>query len=136
MTRDEDFGPIEQEITKEEPKEAKVDNAKPKSLPKIFSNIPKLALFFKKPKIATIAILVLSIVVIYFALSLIGQKPQEENTIPNAAQTLPSPETSEAPSLNNIAQRVDTYSKKIDALENYAKSLTKPIVDLEIDFEK
>lgn len=134
--KEEEFGPIEQEIIKEEAPETNPKTSSANKVSQIISRISKVIFLFKKPKIITLLILVLSIIVIYFALTLLGQKQKEGSLLPKIQETQPSPETSQDPTLAGIAQKVQNYSKKIDNLESYRKKLMKPIVDLEINFKE
>ena len=131
----EEFGPIEQDITKEEKQTSEVKTS-PNRFPKLLTNIKSLALSIKKPKAITLVILALAIFVVYLALNLLEQKQQEDRTVPKVEQTQPSPQASQDPLLVNISQRIDNYSKKIDSLDTYKKKLIKPIVDLAISFEE
>lgn len=133
--KEEEFGPIEQDITKEEQAVSGVKTPIPSRIPKLLSKIKGLIFSIKKPRVITVIILTLAIFVIYLSLELIGQKQQEEAISTKVREDQPSPETSQDPTLANIAQRVESYSKKIDALDSYKKRLTKPIVDLEIMFK-
>ena len=138
--KEEEFGPIEQEITKEEIPQ-KTAGAGPKSPPKInFAKILQVALNilkgFKRPKIVTLIILVGIGVLVFLVLSLLTVKEEREVTKPQFQETKTPPSPTSDASVANIAQRVETYGKKVAALDNFKKKLTKPIVDLEIDFEE
>lgn len=134
--REEEFGPIEQDIIKEEMPAASAKTPSASKIPAVLSKIPKIIFQVKKPKIITLAILVLAIFVIYLSLNLLSQKQKEGSLLPKVQETQPSPETSQDPSLAGIAKKVESYSLKIDALESYKKRLIKPIVDLEIIFKE
>lgn len=137
--KEEEFGPIEQEIVKEEnPQEAAepskpVPKKEPAQISKVATNIFK---GLKRPKIVTLVILLGLGVLVFLSLNLLMVKQQEREQEPGLPQTQISPSPSTDPSLANIAQRVETYGKKIDTLDNFKKKLAKPIVDLEIDFEE
>lgn len=134
--KEEEFGPIEQDIIKEEPQTPETKTPFPSRFPELLAKIPNLRLSVKKPKAITLIILVLAIFLIYLALNLLGQKQQENNALPQVEQTQQSPPPSQDPSLANITQKVEAYGKKVDSLDTYKKRLTKPIVDLEINFKE
>ena len=138
--RDESSGPIEQEIVKEEnfaktPKAAGVKLTE--KLPKI--NLRAWLFRLKRPKFATLAILLGLVIIIYLGLLLLKadsqqQQPEEQ---PQAELPKSTPQASSTdPNLSTISQRVNYYSQKIDSLDNFQKELERPIVNLEIDFEK
>lgn len=135
--KEEEFGPIEQEITKEETpvKTKETSKSSPKiEMAKLLQVLTSLALHLKRPKIITLAILIGVGFLAWLALNLQSLKQQETAVEPSLTANQASPIPSTDPNLANIAQRVETYGKKIDTLDNFKKKLTKPIVDLEIDF--
>ena len=90
----------------------------------------------KKPRVFTLAILFLTIILISIALNLLSRKNKEDVIPPPDFQSsAPSPNTSQEPSTENIAQRVEIYNKKLNTLKNFNEDLPKPIVDLDISFK-
>ena len=126
-------------IKKAEPSEAAVaaQIEQQKITPgKIIGHAKVVLPFFKKPKIVSLIILLLTLVVISLALTLMDNKKKEEKPpeIPLEI-TSPTPSPSTDPSLETINKRVTLYNQKLDELEDYRKKLNYPIVDLDISFE-
>lgn len=138
--KEEEFGPIEQEITKEEIPQ-KSAGEKPKTLPKIqIAKVKASSLSIlnglKRPKIITLIILFGIGLLVYLGLTLMTTRQEEEETKLSTAETPAVPSATPDATLANIAQRVEAYGQKIDSLDNFKKKLAKPIVDLEISFEE
>lgn len=98
--------------------------------------IKQFAQIAKKPKFITLGILLIVLVVIVLALNLMSQKEESEEVTapPQTISQSPSPSTD--PSLTNINQRIEAYNKKLDNMQDFRKTLSYPIVDLDISFEK
>lgn len=98
--------------------------------------IKQIAQFAKKPKFIALGILLFVLVVVILALNLMSQKEVEEEAAapPQTISQSPSPSTD--PSLTNINQRIEAYNKKLDNMQDFRKTLSYPIVDLEISFEE
>lgn len=134
MSQD-DIKPMEEEISSEEIAAEASQQQEHKSeirLPKI-----KLHFTFTKPKIITLVILFMIILATYFALLLLSSnKPKDELTIIPTNTTSYSPKPSVDPQTADLINKVETYNKKLDTLDNYQKKLAPPSVQLDISFEK
>lgn len=89
----------------------------------------------KKPKFVTLGILLATAIVVILAMNLVSLEEKEQPPTVSQEISSPSPTPSADTSLENIAQRVKTYSDKLDSLEQYQKKLIYPIVDLDISFD-
>ena len=130
------ISPMEEEIASEEV--TNEENQK-RPEPKSKAGIPKMRLHFTltKPKIITLVILFMIILATYFALLLLSANKPEENlsSIPTNTTTY-SPKPLVDPETAALINKVETYNKKLDTLNNYPKKLAPPSVQLDISFEK
>lgn len=134
-------GTMEQEIVTEEnlPQAQQSPEIKLKKTfqaPKISTEKIKAGIKnFKRPKLITLVILFVTLVIISIGLNLLSKKNAEEITPPPAFQNSSQPESSPDPNAQNISARVKIYNTKLDALMDFSKKLQKPIVDLDIEFK-
>lgn len=138
MKEEEEFGPIEQEIIKEETQKSAGERSK--FLPKIQTAKVKASILnilrgVRRPKIITLIILFGIGLLVYLGLTLMTTRQEKEETKPSTQETPTVPSATSDASLTNIAQKVEAYGQKIDSLDNFQKKLAKPIVDLAIDFK-
>jgi len=135
MNQDE-IKPMEEEITSEETV-PQTNQQEKEQKPKV--KLPKIKLHFTvtKPKIITLVILFMIIMVTYFALLLLASNSQENNLPATVTDTTSySPKPSIDPQIADLTNKVDAYNKQLDTLDNYQKKLAPPSVQLDISFEK
>jgi len=141
--KDQQQGLMEEEIITEElgqreesqqtPDAKKISKFQIKNL---LTTTQKIALRFKKPKIATLVLLFIFLIAIYSALALLSKRNQQEiPSVPTVELTSPSPQASIDSKLTEITKKVENYNKKLENLDSYSSKLTPPIVDLEIEFK-
>lgn len=89
----------------------------------------------KSPKFTIVAILLLVAIVIIFSLKLISTKPTPRQT--QQLQKIPAtPSPIKSPNLLNqeINNKIESYNKKVDALNNSLKIPDPPQVQLDVTF--
>ena len=92
---------------------------------------------FTKPKIITLVVLFMIILAVYFALLLLSSsKPEDDLSAISTKTTSSSPKPSVDPQTAALLNKVETYNKKLDTLNNYPKKLAPPLIELDISFEK
>lgn len=101
----------------------------------IYARVAPVWLKLRSGKFITIAILLASFLLLISAIGLLSQtrkeRPVDEPEIMSKLQ-VPSP----SPVSNDMTQKVEQYSKKIDDSSPFDKKFPKPIVDLDINLEK
>jgi|SRR3972149_9910968 len=130
------ISPMEEEITSEE---ITVEENQQPQEPKSKVRIPKMKLHFTvtKPKIITLVILFMIILSVYFALLLLAlNNPKGDLAIIPTNTTSYSPKPSVDPQTATLINKVKTYNKNLDTLNNYPKKLAPPSAQLDISFEK
>lgn len=129
--------PMGTEIVEESPKNPTVQKLKKPNLAEISKRLKNILTRIKRPKIVTVIILFMTIVLFSIALNVLSKKNAGEVVAPPVFNTnSPSPEASQDPSTENIAQRVKIYNEKLNNLKNFNQDLPKPIVDLAISFKE
>ncbi len=144
MSKD-DTGLMEQEIINEEntkivPPPVQQQNQKSQTTKiqpqKIFSAFKNILISSRKPKLVTLILLFIMILVVYFALILLSQRQKEIPQVPSLTTQNFSPKTSQNPQVSNLNAQISAFNSKLDALDNYQKKLSLPSTELDISFEK
>lgn len=96
----------------------------------------RLAKVVQTIKIISLVILIGTVGLIYLTLNLLSQKPKGSLQITSTDAPPASPSTAPDTNLLNLTNRIKIYNQKLEKQTNYLQKLTKPIVDLDISFEK
>lgn len=98
--------------------------------------IPKIKPYFlklKEPKYITAIALVGALIVLLLAFNLISKtRKTTEVAAPEIITTIASP----SPAMSALGQKVTDFENKLESSDTYQKALIKPIVELDLGFEK
>lgn len=105
---------------------------------KIEGVIPKLKPYLlkvKEPKYVTLISLIGSLIVLLLAFGSIAKtRKTAEDSAPEIENTFLAP--SPSPPLSALAQKVTDFESKLENSDTFQKALVKPIVELDLGFEK